>query len=214
MSSVRLDLEVRKLNTNVKQEKCKRILVCGHECGSECARACPPCERPCETRCHHSVCAHTAAAIGQEKSGKKSNPGGGRKCGQLCPPCAMPCVWQCEHHACLLTCAEPCARPPCTQPCRRRLACSTDTTEHYCIGVCGEPCPEYTKNKTKTTKRVTKVICSICDTEVVKKIKQCSEWMGFGYEDEPGAMFVQVGWKSGNVKMANSSCKNASTSLR
>uniref|UniRef100_A0A1I8A7B5 AAA family ATPase n=1 Tax=Steinernema glaseri TaxID=37863 RepID=A0A1I8A7B5_9BILA len=39
------------------EERCKRILFCGHPCTSTCSGVCPPCDRTCETECFHSRCA-------------------------------------------------------------------------------------------------------------------------------------------------------------
>ena len=123
---------------------CSRILVCGHECLDKCNQ-CPPCTRPCENSCQHSKCP--------------------KRCGELCAPCREPCNWRCEHYRCTNLCSEPCNRPPCDQPCRKRLKCG-----HDCIGLCGEPCP---------------TDCRVCDRQKVTEIF-------FGDEDEPGARFVRL----------------------
>lgn len=126
-------------------KKCKHILVCSHMCSEPCTRDCPPCNRLCQNRCVHSVC-------------KKS-------CGQACAPCTEPCAWQCPHQRCSKLCHEPCDRPPCDQPCDKRLPCG-----HPCIGLCGDPCP----NK-----------CRECNHDEVSEIF-------FGTEDEPDARFIQL----------------------
>ncbi|XP_046560626.1 NFX1-type zinc finger-containing protein 1-like isoform X1 [Haliotis rubra] len=97
------------------QKMCKEILICGHECGAKCSH-CPPCRMACENRCPHERCT--------------------KFCGEICDPCIAPCEWKCEHFKCTLLCDEPCDRPPCNEPCKKKLPC-----EHQCIGLCGEPCP-------------------------------------------------------------------------
>jgi len=38
------------------QEKCTRVLVCGHKCKEPCAVNCPPCTQQCNVLCEHSKC--------------------------------------------------------------------------------------------------------------------------------------------------------------
>ncbi len=124
---------------------CERTLVCGHLCREPCTSNCPPCSAKCQNRCRHSKCP--------------------KRCGDPCDPCKEPCVWRCQHFQCTMLCSEPCDRPPCDQPCPRRLNCG-----HMCIGLCGEPCPEK---------------CRICHRDIVQEIF-------FGTEEEEGACFVQL----------------------
>lgn len=125
--------------------KCRETLVCSHPCREPCVRDCPPCSSFCENRCVHSIC-------------KKS-------CGQPCARCIEPCEWQCPHYSCTKLCHEPCDRPPCLDPCNKKLPCG-----HRCIGLCGDPCP----NK-----------CRVCNKEEVTEIF-------FGNEDEADACFIQL----------------------
>ncbi|XP_067856716.1 NFX1-type zinc finger-containing protein 1-like isoform X2 [Heptranchias perlo] len=127
------------------KQPCRRLLICSHECLEPCTNQCPPCQRRCENVCKHSKC--------------------GRKCGQLCTPCVEPCEWACRHHRCRKLCSEPCDRPPCNEPCRKRLNCG-----HPCVGLCGEPCPRK---------------CRVCHNAEITEIF-------FGTEDEPNARFVQL----------------------
>uniref|UniRef100_A0A4W3IT70 Zinc finger NFX1-type containing 1 n=1 Tax=Callorhinchus milii TaxID=7868 RepID=A0A4W3IT70_CALMI len=126
-------------------QPCRRLLICSHECLEPCTNQCPPCRRPCQNVCKHSKC--------------------GRKCGELCTPCIEPCEWACRHYRCQRLCSEPCDRPPCNEPCRKRLKCG-----HPCIGLCGELCPKK---------------CRVCHNAEVTEIM-------FGSEDEPDARFVQL----------------------
>ena len=80
-------------------------------------------------------------------------------------PCAEPCEWNCEHLKCTTKCGELCNRPPCNEPCPKRLHCG-----HSCIGLCGEKCPQ---------------LCRVCDEGKVTEIF-------LGSEDEPDARFVEL----------------------
>ena len=62
-------------------------------------------------------------------------------------------------------CGERCNRPPCNEPCKKRLKCG-----HPCIGLCGEKCPDK---------------CRICNRDEVCEIF-------FGSEDEEDARFIQL----------------------
>ncbi|XP_053098833.1 LOW QUALITY PROTEIN: NFX1-type zinc finger-containing protein 1-like [Hemicordylus capensis] len=127
------------------RQPCQRLLVCAHLCRQPCGRECPPCQEPCQNRCLHSRCR--------------------KVCGLPCVPCREPCEWRCQHYQCSQLCAEPCDRPPCEQPCPKRLPCG-----HPCAGLCGEPCPRK---------------CLVCHREELTQIF-------FGFEEEPGARFVQL----------------------
>uniref|UniRef100_A0A914XBR8 NFX1-type zinc finger-containing protein 1 n=1 Tax=Plectus sambesii TaxID=2011161 RepID=A0A914XBR8_9BILA len=166
------------------EERCSRILVCGHECGSDCSKSCPPCKQPCETACTHSRCGRIAGEKGiklrgskmTENSDNKKNQGRrekGRLCGDSCPPCAEKCPNSCDHRKCDLLCFQPCAVPPCSQPCNKPLQCGTKEEPHLCIGVCGEPCP---------------AVCRICTPEEYAQARE----IFFGTEDDDDARFVRL----------------------
>ena len=123
---------------------CGRTLVCSHECKFPCTPKCPPCMEECTNYCVHSKCQ--------------------RKCYEPCIPCREPCAWRCDHLKCSRQCGQLCDRPPCDEPCKKKLKCG-----HPCIGLCGEKCP---------TK------CRICDKDEVCEIF-------FGSEDEEDARFIQ-----------------------
>ena len=125
---------------------CGRILVCGHVCSVKCSQTCPPCKKQCPVSCSHGKCGHI--------------------CGKPCISCAEPCEWSCEHYRCTKRCGEICDRPPCNEPCKKKLSCG-----HPCIGLCKEICPK---------------VCRVCkpnhkDFEVF-----------FGSEDEKDARFIQL----------------------
>ncbi|XP_076812987.1 NFX1-type zinc finger-containing protein 1-like isoform X2 [Clavelina lepadiformis] len=126
--------------------KCERPLFCGHLCRENCPSNCPPCTQPCKTSCVHSRCY--------------------RLCLEACVPCIEPCQWKCEHFQCGKRCSEPCDRPPCNEPCKKRLK----RCGHRCIGLCGEPCPK---------------LCRICDEEKVTEIF-------FGDENKKDSRFVEL----------------------
>ena len=128
------------------QSKCGRTLVCSHECKFPCTPTCPPCMEECNNYCVHSKCQ--------------------RKCYEPCVPCREPCRWKCDHLKCNRLCYELCDRPPCNEPCKKRLK----KCGHPCIGLCGEKCP---------TK------CRICDRDEVCEIF-------FGTEDDEDARFIQL----------------------
>ena len=125
--------------------KCGRTLVCGHTCTFPCPAECRPCLQKCKNFCPHSKCP--------------------KNCYEPCDPCAEPCEWNCIHLRCTKKCGELCNRPPCNEPCLKRLPCG-----HHCIGLCGEKCPK---------------LCRVCDREEVVDIF-------FGTEEEPDARFVEL----------------------
>ena len=127
------------------QSKCGRTLVCGHECKFPCTPTCPPCMQQCNNYCVHSRCS--------------------RRCYERCIPCKEPCMWQCEHYVCTRLCGEICNRPPCDEPCKKRLNCG-----HRCIGLCGEKCPSK---------------CRICNKDEVCEIF-------FGTEEDKDARFIEL----------------------
>ena len=124
---------------------CGRTLVCGHICTFPCPAECPPCLQRCRNYCPHSKCP--------------------KNCYEPCQPCAEPCEWNCKHLKCTKKCGELCNRPPCNEPCLKRLPCG-----HPCIGLCGEKCPQ---------------LCRVCNRKEVVKIV-------FGNEDEPDSRFVEL----------------------
>lgn len=88
------------------EERCERVLMCGHVCGvAGChdADQCPPCERECAVRCAHSKCS--------------------KPCRGPCAACAEECAWRCEHLRCELPCASICDRALCNLRCDKLLAC-------------------------------------------------------------------------------------------
>ena len=125
--------------------RCDRQLVCGHMCDFPCTPTCPPCMKKCNNYCVHSRCQ--------------------KKCYEPCVPCTEPCKWNCRHFRCSQRCGEICDRPPCNEPCKRKLKCG-----HPCIGLCGEKCPSK---------------CRICNKDEVCEIF-------FGYEDEEDARFIEL----------------------
>ena len=127
------------------QSKCGRTLVCGHECKFPCTPTCPPCMKQCNNYCVHSRCS--------------------RGCYERCIPCKEPCMWWCDHYKCTRLCGEICNRPPCDEPCKKRLKCG-----HQCIGLCGEKCPSK---------------CRICNRDEVCEIF-------FGTEEDEDARFIEL----------------------
>ena len=128
-------------------EKCSRVLVCSHPCTEPCAMNCPPCRKDCIFECLHALC--------------------GNKCSTQCKPCPHRCEWKCEHYKCTQNCGEPCDRPRCNEPCKKKLKCG-----HDCIGLCGEPCPR---------------VCRVCNKDDVTFTT-----IMFGEEDEPDSHFVEL----------------------
>jgi len=117
------------------QEHCDTLLICGHQCSAGC-KAKPNHTSSCRMKCQ-LVCLH----------GVRCN----RICFQECNPCKDACPWRCRHLACSKLCHEECDRPPCNEPCTRRLRCG-----HICIGLCGEFCPP----------------CHVCDGDIQCSITQ------------------------------------------
>ena len=76
------------------------------------------------------------------------------------------CGWTCEHFKCTRKCWQRCDRPPCDQPCKRKLGCG-----HPCIGLCGEQCPP---------------LCRICNKE------QLTEFILYGNEEDDEARYFLV----------------------
>ncbi|XP_015379679.1 PREDICTED: NFX1-type zinc finger-containing protein 1-like [Diuraphis noxia] len=127
------------------KEMCNKINPCNHTCNYPCKKACPPCEKKCAYTCTHSECP--------------------LPCSVPCVPCQEPCVWKCKHFKCTKVCSDDCDRPPCYEPCPKKLKC-----KHKCIGFCGETCPP---------------LCRVCNKAEVTNIL-------FGHEDEPDARFVYL----------------------
>ena len=98
------------------QNPCNRLLVCSHRCQAQCFQPCPPCVRDCVRRCPHEKCS--------------------QQCLEPLNPCRKPCTWICHHYACKNECGQECDRPRCDAPCPKKLPC-----RHPCIGLCGENCP-------------------------------------------------------------------------
>ncbi|KAJ6649215.1 NFX1-type zinc finger-containing protein 1 [Pseudolycoriella hygida] len=128
------------------KSKCERVLACGHICKFPCSSLCPPCKDQCVLRCEHSKCK--------------------KRCGEPCIDCKERCKWSCEHLKCQKKCSELCDRPPCDEPCKKKVK----KCDHDCIGHCGEPCPPF---------------CRICDKDLVQNIL-------FGNEDQEDARFVYL----------------------
>ena len=128
------------------EQSCSRILICGHPCPEPCAMNCPPCQKDCIFECPHALC--------------------GNKCSTQCKPCPHRCEWKCEHYKCTQNCGEPCDRPRCNEPCKKKLKCG-----HDCIGLCGEPCPR---------------VCRVCNKDDV------TFSILFGAEDESDTHFVEL----------------------
>ena len=126
------------------KSKCNRSLTCGHLCDFPCTPSCPPCSKPCANFCTHSRCP--------------------KMCFEPCASCMEPCDWSCPHFTCTQPCGMLCNRPPCKEPCPKRL----EECKHRCIGLCGELCPK---------------LCRICDKEEVTEII-------FGPEDEEDTRFI------------------------
>ncbi|XP_048478338.1 NFX1-type zinc finger-containing protein 1 isoform X3 [Plutella xylostella] len=126
-------------------QPCMKTIICGHLCKEPCNQVCPPCRQRCEVACAHTKCNKT--------------------CGSPCTPCTENCTRRCVHGACDRKCGEPCSRPPCDQPCPKKLPC-----EHPCRGLCGEPCPD---------------ICKTCRPEEFP-----TDFLGEDFED--GAKFVKL----------------------
>ncbi|XP_060089485.1 NFX1-type zinc finger-containing protein 1 [Heteronotia binoei] len=157
------------------QEKCLSMLECGHPCPGSChscfsGRFHEQCRRPCKRLL---ICSHPCKQPCTSKCPPCQRPCENRcghslcpkTCGEPCTPCAEPCEWRCQHYQCTKLCSEPCDRPRCDVPCPKQLPCG-----HTCAGMCGEPCPSK---------------CLQCDREELTQIF-------FGFEDEPGARFVQL----------------------
>ncbi|KAK0400651.1 hypothetical protein QR680_015368 [Steinernema hermaphroditum] len=148
------------------EERCKRVLFCGHACDGMCSAVCPPCEKPCGTACHHSRCGidPTIGALNRNRKG--------RKCGERCPPCLERCSNRCEHRACTKRCMYPCDVEPCNARCLEPLWCG-----HQCLGFCGENCPE---------------ICRQCTNGPLRKAYEEASEVFLGREADDGAIFIQL----------------------
>ncbi|XP_076068567.1 NFX1-type zinc finger-containing protein 1-like [Oratosquilla oratoria] len=110
--------QCRKEGTHsICRESCNKELPCGHRCQDLCYEPCGRCRQRCMKRCKHKRCSNL--------------------CGVKCDPCLSPCSWRCKHHKCEKQCRELCSRPPCEEPCPKKLKCG-----HYCVGFCGDPCPD------------------------------------------------------------------------
>uniref|UniRef100_A0A1I8A7A0 RZ-type domain-containing protein n=1 Tax=Steinernema glaseri TaxID=37863 RepID=A0A1I8A7A0_9BILA len=176
-------------------EKCSRVLICGHVCGSKCSSTCPPCEQPCETACFHSRCSSVLKSAYEKQKCRKDLHGktAGRKCGELCPPCLEKCSNQCVHlckhvdedhdqykcsdtkrRICNKLCMEPCAIEPCDERCSKQLKCG-----HRCLGLCGEDCPP---------------ICKECPLESAPRVayEEATSIVLSGLEDSLDAMFIML----------------------
>uniref|UniRef100_A0A914YH81 NFX1-type zinc finger-containing protein 1 n=1 Tax=Panagrolaimus superbus TaxID=310955 RepID=A0A914YH81_9BILA len=113
------------------EEKCKKVLICGHECESNCSNSCPPCQKLCQTACAHSQCGKKSlqkrSRRNRRKNGSKGNdkdPTSGRVCGDPCPPCAEKCLNKCWHRSCSKKCSDPCNVEPCNERCQKLLRCN------------------------------------------------------------------------------------------
>jgi len=95
---------------------------------------------------------------------------------------------------CSKLCHEPCDRPVCTEPCRRKLPCSPkgDGESHYCVGVCGEKCPtiqvDGVKGKVHSFIDGQVDLCAVCHPERMAEIRE----IFLGFEDEEDAKFIQL----------------------
>ncbi|KAJ7332316.1 hypothetical protein JRQ81_014496 [Phrynocephalus forsythii] len=155
--------------------KCPSVLECGHQCPGQC-HACfggrfhQPCRRPCQRLliCSHKCqqpCTSDCPPCQRPCQNRCIHSHCLKTCGEPCAPCMEPCEWRCQHYQCSRLCSEACDRPRCDVPCPERLSCG-----HPCAGMCGEPCPQK---------------CLVCHREELTQIF-------FGFEDEPGARFVQL----------------------
>ncbi|CAG8523947.1 6356_t:CDS:2 [Ambispora gerdemannii] len=99
---------------------CPRQLICGHNCTNGCKNPeehTTECQEPCRKICTHGKLCFC-------------------KCYEECIFCRSPCQWRCEHIQCTKRCDDVCDRPPCNEPCPKKLSCG-----HPCKGLCGEQCP-------------------------------------------------------------------------
>nr|XP_056700934.1 NFX1-type zinc finger-containing protein 1 [Euleptes europaea] len=157
------------------QAPCLSTLECGHPCPGSCdscfnGRFHEQCRKLCERLlvCSHQCqqsCTSECPPCQQDCENRCGHSYCPKKCGEPCTPCAEPCEWRCQHYQCTKLCSEPCDRPRCDMPCPKRLPC-----RHACAGMCGEPCPAK---------------CLECHRQELTQIF-------FGFEDEPGARFVQL----------------------
>ncbi|KAL8179818.1 UNVERIFIED_CONTAM: NFX1-type zinc finger-containing protein 1 [Gekko kuhli] len=155
--------------------KCRSALECGHPCPGSChscsrGRFHEPCSRPCERLliCSHKClqpCTSECPPCRRPCENRCAHSRCPKECGEPCTPCVEPCEWRCQHHQCTKLCSEPCDRPRCDVPCPKLLPCG-----HACAGMCGEPCPKK---------------CLVCHRGELTQIF-------FGFEEEPGARFVQL----------------------
>ncbi|XP_062822871.1 NFX1-type zinc finger-containing protein 1 [Anolis carolinensis] len=157
------------------QAKCPTLLECGHPCPGSChscfgGRFHMACASACKQLlvCGHEClqpCTSDCPPCRRPCQIRCIHSRCQKTCGEPCPPCVEPCEWRCEHYQCGRLCSEPCDRPRCNVACPQRLRCG-----HPCAGLCGEPCPKK---------------CLVCNHEELTQIF-------FGFEDEPGARFVQL----------------------
>ena len=128
------------------EERCSKILKCGHNCQSYCKK---PCTTECQVlvkkndwSCGHDVTIACCATPDQCTVPCRANLECGHQCPGTCGECRMGrihkrCRLKCGRvlvcsHACKAACAEPC--PPCARPCENRC------THSKCDKKCGELC--------------------------------------------------------------------------
>ena len=100
------------------EEKCKKILFCGHICNKKCFEECI-----CESY-SHKICSHMNGTF---------------NCGDKII-CDKKCNIGCKHKKCNKKCGELCDRKPCEKRCDNKMKCG-----HQCFGICGERCPDICK---------------------------------------------------------------------
>uniref|UniRef100_A0A914YV12 RZ-type domain-containing protein n=1 Tax=Panagrolaimus superbus TaxID=310955 RepID=A0A914YV12_9BILA len=185
-------------------EKCKKILICGHECESKCSNSCPPCQKLCQTACAHSQCGKLSA-FGEnpkkvrQKAGKKcdKSPTGNRLCGDPCPPCVEKCLNRCPHRICDNNCNDPCNVVPCNEPCNKVLSCSPK--KHQLVAYEEEKDDADSSSSAEEDEddehycigvcgEECLEICKICDSEKYEEIQE----VFFGTEEEEDAKYIQL----------------------
>jgi hypothetical protein len=112
--------------------KCNKNLLCGHRCNLHCDLECVCTEQ------YHKICEHTPNNI---------------KCGDKNYICQEQCNIGCKHNKCPRKCGQLCYIKPCNERCNSTMNCG-----HQCYGLCGERCPD---------------ICLICkpDEKINRNIK-------------------------------------------